>query len=76
MIKTLLILIVAVLQTACAPMMTQVANYYNWNDPCQESAAWGRPQNYQAPNWCGASNGGMVITDRNFYPQGYIRANK
>ena len=58
------------LLTACAPMMTQVANYYDSRDPCQ---IWNKPQGYRQPNFCGAGGARATITDARHNTIGYIK---
>ena len=58
------------LLTACAPMMTQVANYYDSRDPCQ---IWNKPQGYKQPNFCGAGSARATITDARHNTIGYIK---
>lgn len=66
--KKILATLILINLTGCAGVMQFVANTYDRNDPCQtgqfseaERKRLGRPQGYQAPNWCGASDSRVVI---------------
>lgn len=66
----LAILSICIFLTGCAPMMTQVASFYDSRDPCQ---IWNKPQGYKQPNFCGAGSARATITDARHNTTGYIK---
>ena len=61
-------LLALLLLTGCATAFDTVANFYDSQDPCQtgrfseqERQRLGRPVGYQAPNFCGATQGRTYI---------------
>ena len=57
------------MMSACS----SIAMMYDRNDPCQTRAELGRPQGYQPPEWCGASDSRVRIYNMQNQQIGYIR---
>ena len=60
------LLIAALSLTGCAGSLAWYGDAMDRADPCQTRAELGRPDNYQAPYWCGASSnrGRMIYNSR------------
>lgn len=67
------LLIAAPSLTGCAGSLAWYGDAMDRADPCQTRAELGRPDNYQAPEWCGASGRRVYIYNNRGVRQGYIR---
>jgi starvation-inducible outer membrane lipoprotein len=56
--------------SACSTPPQWLANHYNRQDPCQN---YHNRQNYQYPEWCGASAGRTYIYNNRGVRQGYVK---
>lgn len=65
--------VLVILGQGCANRLTWLADHFDQGDPCQTRAELGRPQGYQAPDWCSSGRGGQVIRDSQGRTRGTVR---
>ena len=67
--KTLSLLVLAMMLTACQTPPRFISNHFNAQDPCQYA---GKSAGYKLPNWCGASTGKIVNVQQGLNRNNYI----
>jgi len=67
--KKILLVLSLISLTACQTPPRFISNHFNSNDPCQ---SYGKPKDYQKPNWCGSSQGQVVNVNQGLSRNNYI----